>query len=343
MLMRNGFRAIGVLALLGGVLAWPAGFARADAADSEKHQESDKEKPTKHAEHKHHTPTAMEEVSDKDDKWPIFHEVGGEDGIYIPLGWIEIGGYRVPTKYMILALIAAGLMLWIFVSLAKYTRTGEPVSGPFWNLFEGMLTFIRDEVAKPNFPEHAHGHDHGHGEAQHPADKFVPLLWTIFFFVLFCNVLGMFPFMGSPTANIYFNIGLALICFLIFHGAPIAKMGFFQYVYALWPKIDVGIPVLGLVIKAMIFFIEFLGTFIKSGVLAVRLFANMFAGHMVLASIMLFIVVARDSPGWGVVLGASLAGTIALSLLELFVAFLQAYIFAFLTALFLGMGLNPEH
>jgi F-type H+-transporting ATPase subunit a len=82
---------------------------------------------------------------------------------------------------------------------------------------------------------------------------------------------------------------------------------------------------------------------IKSGVLAIRLFANMFAGHMVLASILLFIVLTKNSALWGVVTGASVLGVIALSLLELFVAFLQAYIFVFLTALFLGMGLSPQH
>jgi F-type H+-transporting ATPase subunit a len=351
MTMRNGFCALGLVILLAALLALSTSRARATAA--EEHKEATDAKAAKGSEHHeegHKPPSAMEEVGDQDEEWTFFHEFD----IAIPMGWIEIGGYRVPTKYMILALIAAGLILWIFISVAKVVQTGEPVSGAFLNLFEGMLTFIRDEVAKPNFPEHAHGPEHGHGEGhseahhkeeshEHPADEFVPLLWTIFFFVLFCNVLGMVPFMGSPTANIYFNLGLALICFLVFHGAPIAKMGFFQYFYALWPKIDVGIPVLGLIIKLMIFVIELIGTVIKSGVLAIRLFANMFAGHMVLASIMLFIVVARGSDLWGLVLGASLLGNISLSLLELFVAFLQAYIFAFLTALFLGMGLNPEH
>jgi F-type H+-transporting ATPase subunit a len=96
----------------------------------------------------------------------------------------------------------------------------------------------------------------------------------------------------------------------------------------------------------MIFTIELLGTVIKSGVLAVRLFANMFAGHMVLASILLFIVMAGEggySHIWSVVTVSSVLGVVALSLLELFVAFLQAYIFVFLTALFMGMALHPQH
>ena len=96
----------------------------------------------------------------------------------------------------------------------------------------------------------------------------------------------------------------------------------------------------------MIFFIELMGTFIKSFVLAVRLFANMFAGHLVLSFILLFIYMAGKggfSPLWLVVTPASIVGQIALSLLELFVAFLQAYVFTFLTALFVGMALHPAH
>src|SRR5262249_19751691 len=95
----------------------------------------------------------------------------------------------------------------------------------------------------------------------------------------------------------------------------------------------------------MIFIIELLGTGIKASVLAVRLFANMFAGHTVLAMILGFIVVAGNTLPllWGGITTASVLGVVALSLLELFVAFLQAYIFVFLTSLFMGMALHPSH
>jgi F-type H+-transporting ATPase subunit a len=318
-----------------------------------------------HAEHKL---TAAEEVGDQDEKWYLFHELG----IYLPLvGWFEIGGYRVPTKYMWLMLIAAVLTFLIYRGLARRVEHGDYPRGPFWNFFETLLTFIRDEVAKPNFPEDAH-HEHGHGHAEHPAthqaehppraehpaDRFVPLLWTLFIFILFCNLLGLFPFMGSPTANIFMTGGLALCVFIIMHGAALLRLGGWGYVKSLWPKIDlpyaegnvlltfplnVLIFVFKNFISLMIFVIELFSSIIKSGVLAIRLFANMFAGHMVLASILLFIVAARESPLWGVVTVASVLGVIALSLLELFVAFLQAYIFTFLTALFIGMAVNPQH
>jgi len=121
-------------------------------------------------------------------------------------------------------------------------------------------------------------------------------------------------------------------------------LGVILYFKSLWPPIDV--PYVGWFFSLMIFVIELLGTVIKSGVLAVRLFANMFAGHMVLAVILLFIVAAAESRNiwlFGGVSIASVLGVVALSLLEIFVAFLQAYIFVFLTALFMGMSLHPEH
>ncbi len=332
-----------------------------------------------------HQITAAEEVGDRrgrdkagnPEPWYIFHELH----ISLPLvGWFEIAGHPVPSKYMWLMLIAAVLTFVIYRGLARRVAHGEVPQGPFWNFFETLLTFIREQVAKPNFPEH-HDHGHGHGEGHghtpeqqipaahggqslaaghgtaavahapphaHPADAFVPLLWTLFVYILFCNLLGLFPFMGSPTANIFMTGGLALCVFIVLHGAALVKHGPIGYVKVLWPKIDLpafyGLGWLfAFVIKLMIFVIELFGTIIKSGVLAIRLFANMFAGHMVLASILLFIVAAGNSPLWPVVTVASVLGVIALSLLELFVAFLQAYIFTFLTALFIGMAVNPEH
>lgn len=91
--------------------------------------------------------------------------------------------------------------------------------------------------------------------------------------------------------------------------------------------------------------IEIVGVLVKNMVLAVRLFANMFAGHMVLATILIFIYMAKElHPGmWSMITGASVFGILALSLLEIFVAFLQAFIFTFLTSLFMGMALHPQH
>jgi F-type H+-transporting ATPase subunit a len=128
------------------------------------------------------------------------------------------------------------------------------------------------------------------------------------------------------------------------HGSAIARMGVGGYFKSYVPHIDVPFG-MGYVIVPMISVIEFIGNFIKAFVLAVRLFANMFAGHVVLAFLLFFIVEVRHAGQllfWGVTV-SSVLGVTALSLLELFVAFLQAYVFTFLTALFLGMALHPEH
>jgi F-type H+-transporting ATPase subunit a len=235
------------------------------------------------------------------------------------------------TKYMILELIAAGLVVAIFIPLSKRVRNGEPPRGRFWNAMEGLLTFVRDFVAKPCIGEH-------------DADRFVPFLWTLFLFILFCNLLGMFPFLGSPTANITVTFVLALVTFLVIHGSAIARMGPIAYVKSYAPHMDVPFG-MGYVLAPFIAFLEIIGQVIKAFVLAVRLFANMFAGHTVLAFILIFIVMVKDTGWylfWPITIG-SVLGVVALSLLELFVAFLQAFIFVFLAALFLGSALHPAH
>lgn len=241
----------------------------------------------------------------------------------------KIGPLQI-TKYMVLELVAAGLILAIFVPIAKRAKDGDPPKGVFWNLFEVLLTFIRDQVAKPCI-----GHDY---------DKFVPFLWTLFLFVLFNNLLGMFPFMGSPTASISVTAALAIIAFVAIHGAAVAEMGVAHYLKSYVPHVHVPFG-MGYFLIPMIVVIEAIGHFIKAFVLAVRLFANMFAGHTVLAMILLFIVMSREAPIFisaPITIG-SVLGVTALSLLELFVAFLQAYIFVFLTSLFIGSTLHPAH
>src|SRR3954447_15141060 len=117
-------------------------------------------------------------------------------GLHFHLPKIPIpfyGDFQI-TKFMVLEVVAAGLILAIYVPIARWSKDGEPPHGGpvkrfIWNTFECMLTWMRREVFEPNV---------GH----HDADRFTPFLWTIFLFVLFCNLLGMFPYMGSPTASI---------------------------------------------------------------------------------------------------------------------------------------------
>jgi F-type H+-transporting ATPase subunit a len=272
----------------------------------------------------HHEPTAMEHVMDggRGKPWELFESIPFLHEIRLP-AWL--------SKFMILEVIAALLIAAIYIPLARRAQRGSPVKGWKDNVFEVLLTFVRDEIAKPSIGEH-------------DADRYVPFLWTMFLFILFNNLLGIIPFGASATASIYVTGALALMVFFAIHGCAIAKMGFGHYIGSLWPHIEMHWA-MGMFIKPLIFVIDVIGVLVRNAVLAVRLFANMFAGHMVLATILIFIYAARNvSPGlWGAITLSSVLGIVALSLLEIFVAFLQAYIFVFLTALFMGMAMHPEH
>src|SRR5262249_47480371 len=136
----------------------------------------------------------------------------------------------------------------------------------------------------------------------------------------------------------------ALCAFIVIHGAPVVKMGPVGYLKSYLPHLDVPFG-MGYILIPAIAAIEIMGHFIKAFVLAVRLFANMIGGHTVLVVILLFIIMAKDSSIFvsGTVTLFSVLGVTALSLLELFVAFLQAFIFTFLTTIFLSMTLHPSH
>jgi F-type H+-transporting ATPase subunit a len=232
------------------------------------------------------------------------------------------------TKFMVLELIAAVIVAVVFIRLAQRMTASDRPKGRLWNCFEAMLLFIRDEVARPAI-------------GKHDADRFLPFLWTVFFFVLGCNLLGLVPWLGSPTGAFATTGALALITFITVIGTGMAKMGIVGFWTGQVPHMDLPL-VLAILLKPMIFAIEVLGLVIKHFVLGVRLLANMLAGHLVLAVLVAFIAVAWNQSAIWVVAPASIAGATALSLLELFVAFLQAYIFTFLSALFIGMAVHPH-
>ncbi len=234
------------------------------------------------------------------------------------------------TKFMVLELAVAIIIAVCFIGLAKSLKGGTSARGRLWNILEVFLLFIRDEVARPCI-------------GKHDADRFMPFLWTIFLFVLGCNLIGMVPWMGSPTGALAVTGALAMVTFCVVVGSGMAKLGVVGFWKAQVPHMDLPGPVAVLLIP-MIFVIEVVGLFIKHGVLAIRLLANMMAGHVVLAVIVGFIgaSAAAGAGIWGSVTLASVLGATALSLLELFVAFLQAYIFTFLSALFIGAAVHPH-
>jgi len=239
----------------------------------------------------------------------------------------SIAGLQI-TRFMVMELVAAILMIAILLPVVRHIARSPFSRGWFMNLFEAMLLFIRDEVARPAIG--------GHG-----ADRFLPYLWTVFFFVLFNNLLGIIPGGASPTGNVNVTAVLALMTLGIVIAAGMREMGPAGYWIGIVPHLDVP-AVMKPPLWILMFFIEVAGLLIRHVVLAVRLFANMFAGHVVLSVILGFIVMAWASLAFYLVMPVSIGGVIALSLLELFVAFLQAYIFTFLSALFIGTAVHPH-
>jgi F-type H+-transporting ATPase subunit a len=267
-----------------------------------------------------------------DGKLEIPQPIKLEKPLFEGTGVIEPLDFKL-TKFMVLELVAAVLIAAIFIPLAARAKRQDRPRGKLWNLFEAMLVFIRDQVARP-----AIAHDPHHN---HEADKFLPFLWTIFFFVLVCNLLGLLPWMGSATGALATTGALALVTFLVVIGAGMFNRGPIGFWIGQVPHMDLPTPI-AILLKPMVFVIEILGLLIKHFVLAVRLLANMMAGHLVLAVIVAFIAASASYLAWWGVMPASVLGATALSLLELFVAFLQAYIFTFLSALFIGMAIH-EH
>src|SRR5205807_3403606 len=114
----------------------------------------------------------------------------------------------------------------IYIPIARRARTGELPKGAWWNAFESILTFIRNDVVRPTIGEKY-------------TDKYVPFFWTLFLFLLFNNLLGLFPLLGSPTASIWMTAGLAVCAFVLMHGASVADRGVVRYLKSLWPHIEI--------------------------------------------------------------------------------------------------------
>ena len=247
----------------------------------------------------------------------------------VRLGKVPLGIYDLQlTRFMVMETIAAALMLLILIPLARHVARRPVTRGALFNGFEAVLMYFRDSVARPTIG--------GHG-----ADDYLPYLWTVFFFVLFNNLLGMIPGGASATGNINVTAVLAVATFVVVMIAGIRTSGVAGFWTALVPTLDVS-PALKLGLWPLLFVIEVAGLLIRHFVLAVRLFANMLAGHIVLAVILGFILMVEGSKMAYIVTPASVGGVLALSFLELFVAFLQAYIFTFLSALFIGTAAHPH-
>lgn len=231
------------------------------------------------------------------------------------------------SKFMILEVVVAAILALLFIRLAQKLKAGGIPRGKMLHFLEGILLYLRDEVAIPAI-------------GKHDADRFVPLLWTMFFFILGCNLLGLVPWAGSPTAGFGATLALALITFATVVIAGVAKFGPLGFVLNQVPHMD--LPWYMWPLKPLIWVIEVGGMLIRHGVLAVRLLANIVAGHVVLLAIMgmAFSLQGATSSNWWLMAAISILGASLLSCLELFVALLQAYVFTFLSALFIGAAVH---
>ena len=227
------------------------------------------------------------------------------------------------TRHLMFALLASGILLTIFLQLAeKYKRGIGRTSAPqglFQNLFETLVIFVRDDIAIPNL---------GRDKYQ----RFLPYLLTAFFFILTCNLLGLVPFGATATSNLNITAVLAAFTFVLtqFNGSR----DHWRHVF--WPP-NMPIPV-----KILLIPTEIMGLFTKPIALAIRLFANLTAGHLVILSligmIFTFTLLFGEVVGYGVV-PVSLGFTLFVMCLEVLIAFIQAYIFTILSALFIGMAI----
>ena len=232
------------------------------------------------------------------------------------------------SKFMVIE-VAVALILWgLFAWLARNVGDGDRPRGRLWNLLEVFVVFIRDQIARPAI-------------GKHDADRFVPLLLSLFFFVLGCNLMGMLPWLGAPTGEWGTTLALACVTFATVVVSGMIRFGPIGFFLNQVPSMD--LPwFMAVVIKPMILVIEILGLCIKHLVLSVRLLANMVAGHIVLLAIMglAFSVEGAESPFWLPTAFISIVASTLISCLELFVAFLQAYVFTFLSALFIGAAIH---
>jgi F-type H+-transporting ATPase subunit a len=283
--------------------------------------------------------------------------LGGEWALPV----IHLPGYDLQlTKFMVLQVAAGLITLLIFRSLARQIEGGKPASGGWANFWEVIALYIRDNVVRPTLAPHDHhdgdhheaghaddgGHGGGHGPAAvahgaHPGDRYLPFIWTCFFYILFCNLLGAVPWLGSPTGNLNVTGMLAVMAFGCTYVAGVRELGATGFWKNLIPPLDAP-GWMKPPLTVMMFVIEVIGLFIKHGVLAIRLFANIMGGHTVIGVMLGFIAMMAHSGLWYLVAPASVLGQVGIGLLELFVAFLQAYVFAFLATIFIAMGSHPH-
>jgi F-type H+-transporting ATPase subunit a len=243
---------------------------------------------------------------------------------------IHIGRFALdisPTRHVVMLWIAA-LLCIVTTLLAlrahnRRTREGKAPSG-FGNGLEALVLYLRNEVVLPNIGPHGNG--------------YVPFLLTLFFFILFANLLGLVPYGATATGNISVTATLAIITFIVIEIAGMKAQGWgYINTIVFWPH-DMSLP-MKIFISPILTPIEIIGKLTKPFALAIRLFANMVSGHVVLLALISLIFTFAT---W-ILVPVPIAMALGISLLELFVAFLQAFIFMLLSSVFIGLIREGAH
>ena len=220
------------------------------------------------------------------------------------------------TRHVVIMWVASILLIVLMLKAFRKPRT---VPSGLANFFEAIVLFLRDEVVLPIMGE--------------DGKKYLPFLLTLFFFILFCNLLGLVPYSATATGNISVTAGLALCSFLVMLGAGIANNGLFGYFKSLIPS---GVPPVLLIILIPV---ELIGLLVKPFALCVRLFANMTGGHV---AILVFLGLISILQSEWIAIG-SVPFAVAIYMLEIFVGFVQAFVFTLLSTVFISMAAHPDH
>lgn len=239
-------------------------------------------------------------------------------------------GITKQVALFFLAGLLTVLFFWSYVRQIK--RDPDAVPGRWGNFVETILDTLRDQLVLPFMGE--------------SGLKFLPILATFFVYILICNLIGLIPMLdwaghggNTSTANPYITVALAVCAFVLYHGIGLREQGnIFTYIKNLFPHVPV-------VILPLIIVIEIASHIIRPCALAIRLCANMVAGHVMVAVLLGFTatLTAETLISGGLISIVSVAAVTALTFLELLVALIQAFVFTFLTTVFLSMAVHPEH
>jgi F-type H+-transporting ATPase subunit a len=267
----------------------------------------------------------LSKVQEKSESsWILHHILDSNSLDFDPFGTINLPQIHLLgldisiTKHVVYMWVVSVFLFLTFYFASKSYRKSKVPKGVS-NMLELLVVFVRDEIARPTI---------GKGY-----EKFLPYLLTVFFFILTCNFLGLIPYGSTVTSNISVTASLATLSFIVIQAGGMIKNGPFGYFKGLIPH---GIPVF---LIPIMFIVEILSMFTKPFALAVRLFANMTAGHIVIYALIGLIFILKTV----FVAPVSVAFAVFIELLEILVALIQAYIFTILSSLFIGMAVHQEH